>query len=436
MGAVHTIGDFIRSVFPTIINKNGKLFKALLADKESEDGTIETIFNDVEKTRKAWTEHKSVYQQSGEQLKRTLSVFSIIKQLQNESEQTFKNRNKLLFMRKGVRLWGNRRDILNIFKTFYNNQNVYLVNNTEPFADNLLSDGNFEKRDAWSLVDAVYEREARFEETTGVLFNAAGTCSQSVNVESVATYFLHFFMKGNIRVRITDNKGRYWNTIGGKDGDGVWSVHEYAVSFASENWTNKSVFFFTSNAVSNVTITFLYEPGYYAFLDYVRLNKKTAASTFSLIAVFEGVYTDETASLAPGTHDDIIQPDYSKMGYFSPGQEDVQECDEDSISYFDNSEIIEDVSPVLTEGTNDIEPLNGYENMSYADEQQALSPDSPVGSDDYKSVDYNKVSYFDSAYIFGATGKEEQEIYQGLLDIVQAGGVTSTIEILTREQDE
>ena len=436
MGAVHTIGDFIRSIFPTIINKSGKLFKALLADKESEDGTIETIFNDVEKTRKAWTEHKSVYQQSGEQLKRTLSVFSIIKQLQNESEQTFKNRNKLLFMRKGARLWGNRRDILNIFKTFYNNQNVYLVNNTEPFADNLLSDGNFEKRDAWSLVDAVYEREARFEETTGVLFNAAGTCSQSVNVESVATYFLHFFMKGNIRVRITDNKGRYWNTIGGKDGDGVWSVHEYAVSFASENWTNKSVFFFTSNAVSNVTITFLYEPGYYAFLDYVRLNKKTAASTFSLIAVFEGVYTDETASLAPGTHDDIIQPDYSKMGYFSPGQEDVQECDEDSISYFDNSEIIEDVSPVVTEGTNDIEPLNGYENMSYADEQQALAPDSPVGSDDYKSVDYNKVSYFDSAYIFGATGKEEQEIYQELLDIVQAGGVTSTIEILTREQDE
>ena len=435
MGAVHTIGDFIRSVFPTIINKNGKLFKALLADKESEDGTIETIFNDVEKTRKAWTEHKSVYQQSGEQLKRKLSVFCIIKQLQNESEQTFKNRNKLLFMRKGARLWGNRRDILNIFKTFYNNQNVYLVNNTEPFADNLLSDGNFEKRDAWSLVDAVYEREARFEETTGVLFNAAGTCTQSVNVESVATYFLHFFMKGNIRVRITDNKGRYWNTIGGKDGDGVWSVHEYAVSFASKNWANKSVFFFTDNAVSSITVTFLYEPGYYAFLDYARLNKKTAASTFSLIAVFEGVYTDETASLAPGTHDDIIQPDYSKMGYFSPGQEDVQECDEDSISYFDNSEIVEDVSPVVTEGTNDIEPLNGYENMSYADEQQALAPDSPVGSDDYKSVDYDKVSYFDSAYIFGATGKAAQEIYQELLDIVQAGGVTSTIEILTREQD-
>ena len=116
MGAVHTIGDFIRSVFPTIVNKNGSLFKALLADKESEDGTIETIFEDIEKTRKEWSE-QSIYQQSGEQLKRTLSVFSIIKQLQNESEQTFKNRNKLLFMRGSDTLWGNRRDILNIFTT-------------------------------------------------------------------------------------------------------------------------------------------------------------------------------------------------------------------------------------------------------------------------------------------------------------------------------
>ncbi|MGP1491249.1 MAG: hypothetical protein ACTTI6_09350 [Treponema sp.] len=433
MGAVNTIGDFIRSVFPTIVNKTGKLFKALLADKEYADGTIETIFNTIEKTRKEWSE-RSVYQQSGEQLDRTLSVFSIIKQLQNESEQTFKNRNKLLFMRSGDRLWGNRQNILNMFKTFYNNQNVYLVNNTEPFADNLLSDGNFEKQDAWILVDAVYAQEARFEETTGIFFNAAGTCSQSVNVERGATYFLHFFMKGNIRVQITDNKSRYWHTTGGEDSDGAWSEHEYAVSFVSKDWTNKSIFFFTDDTVSNVTITFLYDPGYYAFLDYVRLNKKTGASTFTLIAVFDGIYTDETASMAPGRHDDIIQPDYSKQGYFSPGQADVHERDENSISYFDHSAITEGISPIAAEGTNDVEPLRGYENMSYADAQQSLAPDSPVGSDDYKSVDYNKVSYFDSAYIFGATGTEAKGIFQELLDIVQAGGVTSTIELLTREQ--
>ena len=95
-----------------------------------------------------------------------------------------------------------------------------------------------------------------------------------------------------------------------------------------------------------------------------------------------------------------------------------------------------DVSPVVTEGSEDIEPLDGYDNMTYLDEEKALAPNSPVNSDDYKTVDYTKVSYFDSAYIFGATGKEAEEIYQQLLDIVQAGGIPGTIEILTREQDD
>ena len=32
--AVNSIGDFIKSVFPTLVNKSGKTFKALLADGE------------------------------------------------------------------------------------------------------------------------------------------------------------------------------------------------------------------------------------------------------------------------------------------------------------------------------------------------------------------------------------------------------------------
>ena len=124
------------------------------------------------------------------------------------------------------------------------------------------------------------------------------------------------------------------------------------------------------------------------------------------------------------------------MGFHSPGGEDAEETDYDSLSYLDDAPLEEDVSPIVTEGSNDIEPLDGYENMTYLDEQKALAPQSPVNSDDFKSVDYSKMSYFDSAYIFGATGKEAEEIYQELLDIVQPAGITSTIEILTREQDD
>lgn len=435
MGAVHTIGDFIRSVFPPAVNKSGILFRSLLADKEGENGAIESIFTSVEKTRKAWTAHKSVYQQDGEQLQRTLKVFSIIKQLHNESERIFKNRNKLLFVRLGDRIWGTKQDILNIFKTFLNNQNVYIVNNTEPFSANLLEDGSFENRNAWTVVDAVYDSRARFEQSVGVFFPASGSCSQSVDVEGGTLYFLHFFIKGSIRVQVLDNNGRYWDAKGGPDADGAWVPQKCTASFSSDDWANKSAFFFTDATVATVTITFLYEAGRYAFLDYVRMNKKTGSSTFSLIAVFDGVYSDETAALAPGANDDIVAPDFSKMGYFSPGKEDVQDHDRGRISYFDEAPITEGVSPVLTEGAGDSEPLKGYEHMTYADERHPLAPDSPTGSDNYKSVDYTKVSYFDNAYIFGAAGKEAKGIYQELLDIVQPGGVTSTIELLTREQD-
>ena len=169
--AVNSIGDFIKSVFPTLVNKSGKIFKALLADGEG-GGTIESIFEDLEETRKAWTENKSIYTQSGEQLQKTLAVFSVISQLQNESEATFLKRNELLFYRNGDKVWGDKWNILNTFKTFFNNQNVYLVNNTEKFEENLLEDGNFERKNAWTMKDCSYEHEASFEETTGVLLNA------------------------------------------------------------------------------------------------------------------------------------------------------------------------------------------------------------------------------------------------------------------------
>lgn len=431
--AVNSIGDFIKSVFPTLVNKSGKTFKALLADGEG-GGAIESIFEDLEETRKAWTENKSIYTQSGEQLQKSLAVFSVISQLQDESEATYLKRNELLFYRNGDKVWGDKWNVLNIFKAFFNNENVYLVNNTEPFEDNLLEDGNFERKYAWTLEDCTYKHEARFEETTGVLFNASGTCLQSVNVAKDTSYFLHFFLKGNIRVQIKDNNGRYWNPKGGEFGS--WSSAEYSLHFESSDWDNKSFYFITDVNVASVQVIFLYEPGYYAFLDYVRLNEKTGTSTFSLIAVFEGVYSDETANLAPGTNDDIVAFDYDTMGFHSPSGEDAGETDYDSLSYLDDVPLEEDVSPIVTEGSNDIEPLDGYENMTYLDEQKALAPKSPVNSDDFKSVDYSKMSYFDSAYIFGVTGKEAEEIYQELLDIVQPGGITSTIEILTREQDD
>ena len=427
--ATNTIGDFIRSIFPSLINKEGKMFKALLADGDG-GGTIEKVFLDLEEARKEWTVNKSVYEQHGEQLAKSLAVFSVLTRLQTESEKAFLKRNELLFYRNGATVWGDKWNILDIFKTFFNNKNVFLVNNTESFANNILVDGNFERMKGWDLVDCEYSREARFEETLGVLFNAAGTCSQKVDdLLANRTYFLHFFLRGNIRVKIVDNNNRYWKPSMGEFGG--WSDKEYLMSFSADDWDNKDLFFITDDDISSVTISFVYTPGFYAFVDYVRLDLKTRASTFSLIAVFEGVCSDETASLAPYLDDPVIATDFDKQGYFSEGGEDVKKINYDEQSYFDDSKIEDGVSPIMTEGKEDKKPLEGYENMTYLNEEKSLA--SNVTPD--ISINYDKVTYFDSAYLFGATSKEAEQIYKELLDIVQPAGVTSTIEILTREQN-
>ena len=430
--AANTIGDFIKSIFPTTLNKEGSVFKALLTDGEG-GGTVEEIFSDLEDARKAWTGEKDFYKLRGEMFEKTMKVFSVLTKLQTDTEETYLNRLKLLFYRNGHTLWGTRFDILDIFKTLTNNEHIYLVNNTGE--ENLIKNGNFERQTDWTLEDCSYEHEARFEETTGILFNASGYLSQGVTVNADTTYFLHFFVKGNVRVKIVDNNGRYWNPNGGEVG--TWGNNECYVSFGGEDWEGASLFFITDSTVSNITVTFAYEPGKYAFLDFVRLNEKTGASTFSLIAVFEGKYNDKTAHFAPGGADPIIAPtDYKKYGYYAAGEEDTENRAEGSTSFIEKDAFREGVTPVLANGTKDIEPLDGYENMSYNDETKAFAADSPNGNDDYKSVDYSKASYFDNTFIFGASGKQAQGIYQELLDIVQPAGIIGTVEVLTRESDE
>ncbi len=432
---VNSIGDFIRSIFSSMVNKNGTTFKALLADQTSNDGTIEKVFTDLEETRKAWTDVHSIYDMSGEMFEKTMAVISVLKQLPTDTEEVYLNRLRLLFYRNGHTLWGNNYDILNIFKTLFDNDNVYLVNNTDE--ENLLTNGNFERDTGWSLNDCSYEREARFEETRGILFNASGFLTQSVSVNTDTTYFLHFFLKGSIRVKITDNNGRCWIPDEDSDDLGLWGSAEHYETFTSDNWANKSLFFITDDSVASITVEFAYVSGEYAFVDYSRLNEKTGSSTFSLIAVFEGVYNDKTAHFAPGEEDPIVAPaDYKKYGYYAAGEEDSKEVAEGASSFIENDGFVENTSPILQEGTEDIEPLEGYENMSYNDETKAFAAESPTGSDDYESVDYSKASYFDDTFIFGATGTAAEEVYQDLLDIVQAGGIPGTVEILTKESDE
>lgn len=354
----NSIGDFIRSIFPSMVNRNGKTFKALLADEQG-GGTIEKIFAELEETRKSWTDIHSIYETTGEMFEKTMDVFSVLTKLSADTEEAYLNRLKLLFYRNGHTLWGTAYDILDIFKTLFKNENVYLVNNTD--TSNLLVNSTFEKENSgWQLNNCSYEREARFEGTYGVSLNTNGTVSQSVILKSESTYFLHFFLKGAIKLKITDNNGRFWNPGGGDIG--TWASIEHNMSFTSTDWDNISVFFATDKTVTAVTIEFSYSTGEHSFIDYARLNEKTGASTFSLIAVFEGVVNEN-----------------NKTAHFAPGTSD--------------------------------EEFAG-------------------------NIDYSKASYFDNTFIFGSAGMTAEKVYQELLDILQPGGVTGFVEVLTKESDD
>src|SRR5574344_1208591 len=99
--AVNTVGDFIKSVFPTLINKKKSVFSALFAN-DSKTGTIETIFNELEETRKVWEiDSANIYNQTGEQLEKTLALFSVLERVNSDTDHTILARLRLLFYRNG-----------------------------------------------------------------------------------------------------------------------------------------------------------------------------------------------------------------------------------------------------------------------------------------------------------------------------------------------
>jgi len=262
--AKNTVGDFIRSVFSTLVDKDDGVFKALFASPD-ETGTVEKIFNELEETRDEWCNTPDVYGQSGEMLEKSLSYFSILQRLFGEDDESLKERNSLLYYRNGDTIWGDKWNIIGIFKSYFRTDFIFIVNNTNLNEENLLEDGDFEARNVWALEDCVYDFDARFSERTGVLFNSPGTCSQSVSVDGNSTYFLHFFLNGTIDVEIKDNNGRYWNKNRGEFGE--WQSAPASARVSADGWGAESVFFFTDEETSGVTVKFSGVAGNVTFLD-------------------------------------------------------------------------------------------------------------------------------------------------------------------------
>lgn len=438
-GDTNSVGDFIRSVWSSLVSREGKMFEALLACRDTNDGTVEKMFQDFKTSRERWG-NPDVYTQNGEHLNKTLDFISVLTRTYEETDDSIIRRNKCVFYRLGETLWGDYWNCLKVLRDYLQSDRVYIVNNTNPISQNLILNHEFETESNWVFTgNARRSKASRFSTAYGLEMNSDGTCSQTVQLSANKTYFLHFFLNGNCKVKISDSTGKCW--IPDAKTFGSWIVTDSYFHFSTDDWDNQSLYFITASN-TEITVTFEYEEKN-AYIDYVRLFEKQPYPTFTVIGEFEGEYSDDTASLAPYKDDPVKRPDYDLAGYTTEGTVDVdpeKAIDYNRADYIALSAVNDEESPALSQEKDDIE-YKDHPFADYFDETIPMTAEAPEGpdgirNDNFKSIDYEIMSYWNQAYIFGAGGMSSNAVYDEIINILKAAGTTHYVEMLVKETDE
>ncbi|MBQ6056837.1 MAG: hypothetical protein IJL34_04105 [Treponema sp.] len=311
----------IQSNFPKTIDKTRSLFSSLVANK-NQDAVIQKQIIDLLAYMKEWISTPDIYEQTGKMLLKTVNFFSYLEPFSDESEKSLKNRFAAIFIRKHDTKWGTPFDIIHVFRQYFTHANIYLVENTNPLDTvnpelaNLFSDGDITtlEPDGWTLTNCTVDSDARFSKTYGIKFAQPGgiLSSDTLTVNSSATYFLHFFMKGKINVQIENNVGSFWNNKTKE-----WDSASVDNVFETSDWDNKSMYFITDELTESVTVRFKYVDTL-TYCDYFRLFAKQNYGSFTVIAQFEGTTAENVFGLAGGDADPypFPQPRYSNYGYY------------------------------------------------------------------------------------------------------------------------
>ena len=337
--AANSNGDFIKSVFPSIVNRKGDIFAALFANDEG-TGTLEVLFDDLEESRLQWQgDSDDVYSQTGSQLEKTRRLLSPFNRHLSDTDAQIVKRLCTLLYREGDTLWGTKWDIINCVRYYLEVYDVFIVNNAQDYASSVLSNGDFEENTedtdgtllptGWTISgSATYssEDDEHFEESHGMAFSGSdGTCSQTVTLAASSIYWLHFFLSGVIRVAIVDSEGLYWNA----DSE-TWQEDEcYAVfeNTSSDDWQEQSLHF-TSGEAGEYTVIFQGdEAGEKGCVDLAMMFLNTTAPCFLVVAVFNGdsSVVTEGAHYAGGSSDDDEARaangwDYDTFRHYAPDE--------------------------------------------------------------------------------------------------------------------
>lgn len=336
-----TLNEQLAGNFPKTIDKNGREFKALVTNANKTGAMQKTIAN-LLSYMKEWCSTPNVYEQHGIMLKKTTKFFSFLEMFTDETEESFKNRFGAIFVRNHDSKWGTPYDIKSVFKQYFKNADIYLVENTNkiddpdsavanlfknPEIDNVTIVDEHLKPDNWSAINCDASENARFSKAYGVEFNTSGGVLSQTLILPIkedsdenpvnTTFCLHFFMKGKLDVEIVNNTtGMYWDFA-----NKVWKVSSVSNRFERAEWDNVSLFFITAD--EDVTISFKYVDTE-TYADYFRLFQKQPYGSFTVIAHFEGYTATGVFGLAGGESDPNIetqselppQPRYSNYGYY------------------------------------------------------------------------------------------------------------------------
>lgn len=463
----------IRGNFPKTIDKSKPVFSSLIVNSNS-DAAIQKQLVYLFDYMKEWISTPDIYEQTGTMLDKTVTFFSFLERFTDEKESSLKNRFAAIFIRNHDTKWGTPFDVKSVFKQYFPSATIYLVenvnkiNSTEPGLANLLLDGdiNTDTPSDWSLVNCSASPEARFSKAYGILFNQTeGELSQSVNVASESTYFLHFFLKGQTKVSIKDNNNKYWDFA-----SKTWSNDVKKTLFSTDvkntsgiitsyEWDNRSLYFITQATTSSVTITFEeYGVGNKAETNVVftRSNDIEVLRTETIIPSGTRVKTSSNKVFIT-TQDAYIEPNHTESNEVNVIAENFgydYQVAANTITIIDSSvpdEVISVDNSSQAIGGTFIDyfrlfakqPYSTFTVIAHFEGNTAskafglaagnADPNMETEESTPPQPRYGNYGYYDKSFLSGVPIGFASDIYEDLLDYLRAQGVRAFLDIVIKD---
>lgn len=310
------IGLDLLDFLPTGIDKTDPIIQAVFSNDDGE-GAIANELEALTAYIRYYTETDDARNHYGYTLEMITRLFAKMRRQLEERDERLLRRMLSLTERKGDSIWGTARNIGHVFETYFSGIKTYVCENTN--ADTLLENGDFEEDDVWELRGtAEYTAPARFSGMRGLFFDGTpGACSQTIEGLTAGIYTIHFFLLGACGVRITNQRGQYWNAKAEPDNYILrWEEEPVTNYFETADWKDAYCFIVLPEA-DILTIEFVSADGKEGNIDYARLFLKPRNPSYTVVIQYEGfTISDKTLHLGSGGEDPIDGINYGKASYF------------------------------------------------------------------------------------------------------------------------